>query len=165
MIIRPEAVRLCFIRSDLWLNQYWLHTSAPWAGDMSRQPFSSSKLMKALKEINWTWFTALLIDSHVCRPSGWLRAFFFPYLQHLLASGVWKGDDGGHCITEHSVLILALCTALIEKITLLCNSGVSLGLCSTPAEIPETSIKLPCPWLSPAKFSFWISLQGLCHNG
>ncbi len=84
---------------------------------------------------------------------------FFPYLQYLLALRVWKGDDVDHCITELSVLILALYTALIEKIKRPCNSGVFLGFCSAPAEIPETSIKLFCPWLSPP-LSFLLEFHG-----
>lgn len=32
--------------------------------------------------------------------------------------------------------------------------------CSAPAEIPRTSIKRLCPWLSPAKFSFWNFTAG-----
>lgn len=152
-----------FIRSHLWLNQYWLDTSALSAVDMSQQPFSSSQLLKALKKINWPWFAPPLIDSRVCCLSGRLRAFLL--ISTIFVDGFGGCERemaGGHCIT---VLILGLYAALIEKIKRPCNSGVLLSFCSAPAEIPETSIKLLCPWLSPAKFSFWIWLQGLRHSG
>lgn len=88
MIIRPEAARWYFTRSDLWLNQYWLYTSAPSAVGMSRQPFSSSELLKALKNINRPWFSVgLLILMFAAQVDGW-RALL------LLTSTIFVGFKG-----------------------------------------------------------------------
>lgn len=121
-------------------------------------------------------------DWFSCRPPEWTAEGFSFNIYNICClwggSGcVRKRDDGGHCITEPSVLILALHTALIEKIKGLYNSGASLGFFFLPLFVqlqqrfprPQLNFRvLDCP---PAKFfllnltagalSQWLAKQRL----